>query len=630
MSSGARDRQSIAGNGRQDEPSIGIRTDPDLGWLRRLSPLLRQHRARIAWSTAAAVVAMVSQILVPRVTGLTIDHALDSRTRALWPFVAAIVVLGVARAVFTYSYRYGLYGMAYRVEYQLRTLLFEHLGRLSFAFYDRVQSGQIISRANSDIRSVQMFLAFAPIMTVQFFSFVVAIVLMARISLPLTLIAMVALPGVFVIGQRLRNIMFPLSWIVQSRNAEVATVVDESVSGVRVVKAFAAEQRQIDKLATAATRLRWANLQQHKIRASHTPFIENLPRIALAIVLLMGGRAVIDGDLSIGDLVAFNLYIVLLQAPFRFIGMLLILGQRAKASAERIFEILDEAPSVRDRPGAVDLAEPRGSVRFRDVSFAYGTETIGGAAGTDSAPTVLGGFDLEIPAGQTVAIVGRTGSGKSTVARLLMRFYDTGSGSVEVDGHDVRDLTATSLRSAIALVPDEPFLFSTTVHENVAYGRPDATRDEVVAAARAAQAHDFITGLERGYETVVGERGYDLSGGQRQRIAIARAFLSDPSVVVLDDATSAIDVGVEERIHESFTRLLDSRTTIVIAHRLSTIGLAERVVLIEDGRIVADGTHQSLLRDEPRYVEVLAAAEERDDGDESHEVAAGEQGDPRW
>ncbi len=553
---------------------------------------------------------MIVQILVPRITGMAIDVALREESGALWPFIALLIGLAIARGVFTFAYRYGLYGMAFRVEYQLRTQIFDHLGRLSFAFYDRVQSGQIISRANSDIRSVQMFLAFAPIMTVQFLSFVVAIGLMATISLPLTAITMVALPGVFVAGQRLRLVMFPLSWIVQSRNAEVATVVDESVSGVRVVKAFAAEQLQLDRLARAATRLQWANLQQHFNRARYTPLIENLPRLALAMVLLVGGRAVIDGDLTVGDLVTFNLYIVLLQAPFRFIGMLLILGQRAKASAERIFEILDEPPTVSDRPGAIDLANPRGHVRFDGVRFAYGTDTIGGATAKGDQPLVLDGFDLDIAPGSTVALVGRTGSGKSTVARLLLRFYDVADGAVTVDGLDVADLTADSLRAAIALVPDEPFLFSASVHHNIAYGRPDATRDEVVEAARAAQAHEFVTRLDDGYDTLLGERGYNLSGGQRQRIAIARAFLADPAIVVLDDATSSVDVKVEEQIHGALTRLLEGRTTIIIAHRLSTIALADRVALIDNGRVVATGTHADLLDNEPGYAAVLAAGDD--------------------
>lgn len=587
-----------------------IRSDKSLGWLRRLQPIVMTHRWRIACSVLAAVVAMVAQILVPRVVGLAVDRSLIDETSGLTGFVLVLLVLGALRATATFAYRYGLYGMAFKVEYQLRNMLFEHLGRLSFSFFDRVQSGQIISRANSDIRSVQMFMAFAPIMAVQFLSFIIAIGLMAAISIPLTAITMVALPGVFAIGQRLRKVMFPLSWVIQSRQAEIATVVDESVNGVRVVKAFASEQQQIETLAKGAQRLRWANMVQHRTRASHTPLIENLPRIALAVVLLVGGLQTIDGALSVGDLISFNLYILLLQAPFRFIGMLLILGQRAKASAERIFEILDDPPAVEDRPGAIDLFDAHGAVSFKDVRFAYGTETVGGNPGNEEAPVVLNGFSLNIPAGQTVAIVGKTGSGKSTIARLLLRFYEPQAGQVRLDDKEIGAITQRSLRSTISLVPDEPFLFSTSIFENISYGKPDATRGEVEAAAKAAQAHGFISELESGYDTVVGERGYDLSGGQRQRISLARLFLQSPSVILLDDSTSAIDVEIEQSIHQALKSLLQDRTTIVIAHRLSTIALADRVVLIDKGKVIADGTHRQLLLNEPRYIETLEASTE--------------------
>ena len=643
-------RSTAAGaGGAHIEDDLGderIRADRSLGWIRRLGPLLARHRTRIAIAVVAAIIAMLTQVVAPRVAGYAVDaalpRALAGEAGALWPYVIALVALGVARGVFTFAYRNGLFSMGYRVEYQLRALLFEHLSKLSFAFYDRVQTGEIISRSNSDIRSVQMFLAFAPIVSVQLLSFVVAIALMVWISLPLTAITMLAMPAVYVIGQRLRKIMFPLSWIIQSRNAEVATVTDESVSGVRVVKAFAAEARQIDEMARASQRLRWANMVQHNSRAKYTPVIENLPRLALALVLLVGGHQVISGSLTVGDLVTFNLYILLLQAPFRFIGMLFIMGQRAKASAERIFEVLDEPLLSADRPGAVDLpqrdaAGPNGTggtgtggtgaggadaggagaagveVEFRDVVFAYGTETVGGvSAAGETAPLVLDGLSLRIGAGERVAIVGRTGCGKTTLARLLLRFYDRRSGAILVDGHDVSDVTADSLRRTVGLVPDEPFLFSASIHDNIAYGRPDASRADVLAAAAAAQAHEFISELDEGYDTVVGERGYDLSGGQRQRIAIARAFVSDPGVLILDDATSSIDVAHEARIHEAMTALLAGRTTVVIAHRLSTISLAERVVLMDEGRIVSEGTHAELMATEPRYAEVLAAADSSD------------------
>ena len=600
-----------------------IRGERSLSWIRRLSPLLRRQRTRIVVALIAAILATGAGAIVPRVAGYAVDAAVadvdSAEGGSLWAFVIALVVLGIARGIFTYVYRYGLFSMGHRVEFGLRTLLFTHLSRLSFAFYDRVQTGEIISRSNSDIRSVQIYLAFAPIVSVQLLSFVVAISVMAWISLPLTAITMLIMPAVYVLGQRLRHIMFPLSWIIQSRNAEVATVTHESVNGVRVVKAFAAEARQTEEMARAAQRLRWANLLQHNTRAHYTPVIENLPRLAMAMVLLVGGHLIIGGSLSVGDLATFYLYILLLQAPFRFIGMLFIFGQRAKASAERIFEVLDEPVLVADRPGAVDLPRRQGpagrpsgmEVRFNQVRFAYGTETVGGVPGAASAernsPQVFDGLDLHIGAGERVAIVGRTGCGKSTLARLLMRFYSLGDGSISIGGHDVNDLTGDSLRRAVGLVPDEPFLFSASIHDNIAYARPNAARSDVIAAATAAQAHDFISELEAGYDTVVGERGYDLSGGQRQRIAIARTILADPAVLILDDATSSIDVAHEARIHHALTELLAERTTIVIAHRLSTISLADRVILLDDGKVAADGTHAALMATEPRYVEVLAA-----------------------
>ena len=569
-------------------------------------PLLRPHRAVLAASMVAAVVALLIQVAIPRLIGLAIDDALDSRTAALWPFAAALAAMAVVRGGLTFGYRYGLSATAFHLEYSLRTLLFEHLTTLSFGFYDRVQSGQIISRANSDIRSVQLFLAFAPIMATQMLSFVVALVIMLRIDVLLTIVSMVALPGVYVFGQRLRHETFPLSWIVQSRQAEVATIVDENVQGVRVVKAFAAEESQIRELARSAERLRWANLRLIRSRATYNPIIENLPRVGLALVLAVGGIQAIDGRVAVGDLVSFSLYIVILALPFRFLGLLLVLGQRARASAGRIFEVLDERAEVTERPGAVDLVDAAGQVRFEHVSFGYGATTAAGVT-PDPRPGVLRDLDLTIPAGQSVALVGRTGSGKSTIPRLLARFYDPTAGRITIDGHDISDLTFASLRGAVGIVGDEPFVFSASLHDNIAYARPGASRSDVIAAAQAAHADEFIAMLDRGYDTVVGERGYDLSGGQRQRIAIARILLADPAVLVLDDATSAVDVHVEAGIHQALTELMPGRTTIVVAQRLSTIALADRVVLVEDGRIVADGTHHELLATDPRYAMVLAS-----------------------
>jgi ATP-binding cassette subfamily B protein len=381
----------------------------------------------------------------------------------------------------------------------------------------------------------------------------------------------------------------------------VATIVDENVNGVRVVKSFAAEQQQLRALSGAAEKVQWGYIKDADLRARFAPLVQNLPQVGLASVLLFGGYMVIHGGLQLGAILKFNAYLLMLQAPFMMLGMLIMMGQRAAASAGRIYEIIDEQPTVTDKPDAVDLSDCKGDVRFRHVDFAYSS---------DAERLVLADFDLHLTPGETVALVGRTGAGKSTVARLLTRFYDVKHGSIEIDGHDVRDITLASLRANVGVVLDEPFLFSVSVRDNIAYGKPSASMDEVVAAAKAAGAHDFITHLAEGYETVVGERGYTLSGGQRQRIAIARTLLVNPPIMVLDDATSAIDVQVEQRIHASLVVQMQGRTTLIIAHRLSTISLADRVILLDQQKVVADGTHAELLDSTPLYAEVLAQAAE--------------------
>ena len=580
-------------------PRAKVDPDTEKGWVRRMLPLVLARKGRFATAMVCSVVGLIAQIAVPRVVMAAIDQALEKRTAAIGTFIAALVAIGVVRASFTYSHRSLLYKVAYDLEYDLRVTMYEHFSRLSFSFYDSVQSGQLISRANSDIRSVQMFLTFAPLIGLQMLSFGVAFALMMAINVPLAIVALAPLPFVFFTGLRMRKLMFPISWIVQERQAGVATIVEENVAGARVVKSFAAEQQQVDGMARAARRLEWGQNRQIDVRARYAPIMENLPRLGMAGVLLYGGILAVRGDVTIGTIVAFSIYVVMLQAPFRMLGMLMMMGQRAAASAARIYEILDTPAEIVDRPGAVDLTTPAGELELRDVTFTY-----------KNGPTVLDGFNLKVEAGETVALVGRTGSGKSTVARLLTRFYDVNDGAVLVDGVDVRDLTITSLRHHVGVVLDEPFLFSSSVRDNIAYGRPDASLDDIIRASKAANAHEFIEKLADGYDSVIGERGYDLSGGQRQRIAIARTLLVNPRILVLDDATSAIDVRVEDLIHQALSGLMKTRTTVVIAHRLSTISLADRVCLLEGGKVVATGTHAELMRTEPRYAEVLAHMDE--------------------
>jgi ATP-binding cassette subfamily B protein len=571
--------------------------DPDIrkSWLRRALPLVKAHRGLLITSLTLSFIGLVVQVQIPNLVRIGIDDAIVARTAQLSTYVWWIVALALLQGVINYLARLYLLRTAYEMEYDLRNIVYAHLARMPFGFYDRVQSGELMSRSSSDIRAVQMYLSFGPSILVQCLIAVVAFVLMLSINVPLAIVAMVTMPIIGVLGVSMRKAIFPVSWMIQARLAQLATVVDENIQGVRIVKAFAAEGRQLRTLAEAADRIRWAYQQDAKIRSRWNPLLDNLPRLGLALVLLIGGIMAIRGETTVGTIVAFNSYVLMLQPPFRMLGMMIMMGQRASASARRIYEILDTPSDIVEPAQPVDVPL-RGDLRFEGVRFAYPNGTV-----------ALAGLDLHVRPGETVAVVGGTGSGKSTLGRLVARFYDVSSGRVTVDGHDVRSLGLAKLRDQVGIVPDEPFLFSLSIHDNIAYGRPEADRASVVAAAQAAGADEFIEALSDGYDTVVGERGYTLSGGQRQRIAIARALLVNPPVLILDDATSAIDVTVEQRIHASLREQMQGRTTLIVAHRLSTIGLADRVVLVEDGVVIADGTHASLLASEPRYARVLAS-----------------------
>jgi ATP-binding cassette subfamily B protein len=577
------------------------RPDPDTskGWIRRLLPVIAPMKVGLIVATTGTTIGMVARIVVPAVLMLAIDNALDEQTDSIAPYAIAIGVLSVVGFVSSYAARREMFRVAFRVETAMRHAVFDHLSRMSASFYDRSETGQLLARANGDIRSVQMFLNFGPFMVLSLASLVIALGFMFAVSVPLTLVTIIPIPIVAFIGLRSRHPQLPAWWLVMARQAEVATLVDENIAGVRVVKNFAGEQHEVARMAGVADQLRWAMVKGADVTARYVPALEHLPRMSMVAVLLYGGLLVEDGTLGIGALVAFSSYVVMVQVPFRFIGHLVQMAQRAKASSLRVFEIFDEEITIADIEQPTDISKARGRVQFNDVRFGYGGDA-----------DVLRGFMLDIQPGETVALVGETASGKSTVARLLPRFYDVRSGAIQIDGVDVREASLSSLRSVVGVALDDPFLFSMSIRDNIAFADPTASDERVRAAAQAAQALGFIEELDNGFDEVVGERGYTLSGGQRQRISLARALLHDPQVLVLDDATSAIDVRVEEKIHAGLRVATADRTVIVIAHRLSTISLADRVVLLDEGVVAATGVHEDLIKSEPRYRRLLEHMED--------------------
>ena len=602
---------------RFENPKADIDRDKSKNWFRRVLPILMANR----WSFIMGITLMISTMMlgvsVPALIGKLVDSIepslITGDTSNFLFLVTVILIISFVRFVGGAIGSYQLGRVSNQLEADLRSVIYNHLFTLSFSFFDKTQTGQLISRANSDIKTIQMFLMIAPMLLTSLLSFAFAAVYMLSVHLTLALASMIAIPLVFFLSVKLRRLTFPLSWLTQARQADVAVIVDENINGQRIVKSFAQELMQVNLLARAAKKLQWVQVRSIDVSAFYNPLIENLSVLGSVLVWVYGGWLVIEGEIGLGALVAFTMYLMMIQMPFRFLGWMLMLEQRAKASAGRIFEILDETSEIKDKENKIEMEKLEGKISFNDVHFAYAEEPI------------LKGLSFEVEPKETVAIVGQTGSGKSTIVRLLSRFYEADKGNISIDGVPVQDMGIRNLHYHIAQVLDEPFLFSVSIKDNIAYGRPDATMDEIIRAAKAAEAHDFINQTLDGYETVVGERGYTLSGGQRQRLGIARALLVDPSILILDDATSSIDVKIEAMIHKSLLKLLDKRTTILIAHRLSTISLADRILVLDNGKIIASGTHEGLLRDEPRYSEILSqqstaeTAEEEQREEESDE-----------
>ena len=561
---------------------------------RRLLTFLRPYRRQVVVSLVIAWGAMVMTVAIPWLVGRAVDAINEGARSDLLPLAIAIVAAAFVRLGLTWVRRVVAGKVSLAVEFDLRRRVYGHLQSLELGFFDSQQTGQLMSRATVDLQSIRFFLGYGLIfLTQSFLTIALASVAMFVIEPWLAALALLPVPFVVVAARRYSRLSRPAVQEVQQRIAELTAEAEESISGVRIVKAFAREDHMLKRFRHSVSRVFDQNVYSTRLRAFYSPMLAFIPSLGLAVVLYLGGIQVINQNLSLGDFTTFYLFLMMLMGPMRGLGIALGMAQRAVASGNRLFEILDREPAIVSPPGAPELPQGPGAVEFRNVALRY--------AGSEPALT---GVDLEVGAGRTVALVGPTGSGKTSLVALIARLYDTTEGEVLVDGADVRSVEVESLRRQIAFVADDPFLFSATVAENISYARPDASGEQIETAARRAQAHEFITRLPDGYETIVGERGLTLSGGQRQRIAIARALIAEPRILILDDATSSVDARTEEEIKKGFREVMAGRTTFVVAHRLSTISLADEIVVMEAGRMVDRGSHEELLQRCPLYAEI--------------------------
>jgi ATP-binding cassette subfamily B protein len=578
------------------------------GWLRRLAGYCWRHKALTLVAVGASMLSTLVTTVIPLIQRNIIDNSIVAHTQPVWPGATALLVAAAISFGAVYLRRYRGGQLSLDVQHDLRTELFGSLSRLDGARQDQIHTGQIVSRSITDLNMVQSLLGMLPMLMGSGLLFVLSLVIMFLLSPLLALISLAVGPALLALSVASRRRLFPASWDAQQKAGDVAGVVEGAVTGVRVVKGFGQEEQEIERLETISRVLYAARVRAVRLMAKFSPALGAIPALGQVGVLALGGWLAIRGSITLGTFLAFASYLAQMVAPVRALTGIITIGQEARASVIRVFEVIDSRPVLTEKPGALALPAGSHDIELDDVHFGY----------VPSQP-VLRGLSLRVRPGETLAVVGTSGSGKSTISLLLPRFYDVRSGAVRVGGHDVRDLTLDSLRASIGLVLEESFLFSDTVRNNIAYGRPDATQQQIEAAARAAEAEEFILGLPDGYDTVVGEQGLTLSGGQRQRVALARALITDPSILILDDATSAIDARVEAQIHATLRRVMAGRTTLLIAHRRSTLELADQIAVLDEGRLVDQGTNDELMRRCPEYRLLLAGP-----GDDAEGVDAGD------